>query len=34
VPFRTFHDFTEILATVKDIVAGKLSVEEAAVGRT
>ncbi|KAK4188133.1 HAD-like domain-containing protein [Podospora australis] len=33
VPFTTFQDFSEILATVKDIVAGKLSVKEAAIGR-
>ncbi|KAK4198242.1 HAD-like domain-containing protein [Triangularia verruculosa] len=33
VPFRTFNDFTEILATVKDIVAGKTTVKEAATGR-
>ncbi|KAK4173259.1 HAD-like domain-containing protein [Triangularia setosa] len=33
VPFTTFHDFTEILATVKDIVAGKTTVKEAATGR-
>ncbi|KAK3502486.1 HAD-like domain-containing protein [Neurospora crassa] len=33
VPFTTFHDFTEILAVVKDIVAGKVTVKEAAVGR-
>lgn len=33
VPFTTFNDFTEILATVKEIVAGRLSVKEAATGR-
>ncbi|KAK0653440.1 HAD-like domain-containing protein [Cercophora samala] len=33
VPFTTFQDFTEILATVKDIVAGKTTVKEAATGR-
>ncbi|KAL2131877.1 hypothetical protein VTI74DRAFT_4489 [Chaetomium olivicolor] len=33
VPFTTFNDFSDILATVKDIVAGKLTVKEAAVGR-
>lgn len=33
VPFTTFHDFTEILAVVKDIAAGKLTVKEAAIGR-
>ena len=33
VPFQTFHDFTDVLTTVRDIVAGKLTVKEAAIGR-
>lgn len=33
VPFTTFQDFSEILATVKDIVAGNVSVKDAATGR-
>ena len=33
VPFRTFRNFYDILTTVKDIAAGKLSVKEAASGR-
>ncbi|KAK3988473.1 HAD-like domain-containing protein [Cladorrhinum sp. PSN332] len=33
VPFTTFQDFNEILATVKDIVAGRITVTEAATGR-
>ncbi|KAK3687803.1 HAD-like domain-containing protein [Podospora appendiculata] len=33
VPFTTFENFSEILSTVKDIVAGKLSVKDAATGR-
>jgi 2-hydroxy-3-keto-5-methylthiopentenyl-1-phosphate phosphatase len=33
VPFTTFEDFSEILATVKDIASGKLSVKNAATGR-
>ncbi|KAK3378621.1 HAD-like domain-containing protein [Lasiosphaeria ovina] len=33
VPFTTFRDFSDILATVKDIVAGDLSVKDAATGR-
>jgi len=33
VPFRTFRNFYDILATVKDIAAGKLTVKEAASGR-
>ncbi|KAK4100781.1 hypothetical protein N658DRAFT_426960 [Parathielavia hyrcaniae] len=33
VPFTTFNDFSDIHATVKDIVAGKLTVTEAATGR-
>lgn len=33
VPFRTFHNFSDIHQTVKDIVEGKLTVKEAAVGR-
>lgn len=33
VPFTTFQDFYGILATVKDIVAGRITVEEAATGR-
>ncbi|KAJ4289522.1 hypothetical protein N0V88_007005 [Collariella sp. IMI 366227] len=33
VPYTTFNDFSDILATVKDIVAGKLTVQEAAAGR-
>jgi 2-hydroxy-3-keto-5-methylthiopentenyl-1-phosphate phosphatase len=33
VPFTTFNDFSDIHATVKDIVAGKLSVKAAATGR-
>ncbi|KAB5555099.1 HAD-like domain-containing protein [Coniochaeta sp. 2T2.1] len=33
VPFTTFDDFGEILATVKDIASGKLSVKDAATGR-
>jgi 2-hydroxy-3-keto-5-methylthiopentenyl-1-phosphate phosphatase len=33
VPFTTFNDFSDIHNTVKDIVAGKLSVTEAATGR-
>lgn len=34
VPFRTFENFSDILATVKNIVAGKLSVSAAATGRS
>jgi 2,3-diketo-5-methylthio-1-phosphopentane phosphatase len=33
VPFTTFEDFGEILATVKDIAAGKLTAKDAATGR-
>lgn len=33
VPFQTFDDFSDIHNTVKNIVAGKLTVEEAATGR-
>lgn len=33
VPFATFESFAEILTTVKDIVAGNLSVKDAAKGR-
>ncbi|KAL2258232.1 hypothetical protein VTK26DRAFT_8536 [Humicola hyalothermophila] len=33
VPFTTFNDFSEIHATVKDIVEGRLSVKDAATGR-
>ena len=33
VPFQTFDDFSDIHNTVKNIVAGKLSVTEAATGR-
>lgn len=33
VPFRTFRDFRDIHATVKDIVYGRLSVKDAATGR-
>ncbi|OIW28663.1 2,3-diketo-5-methylthio-1-phosphopentane phosphatase [Coniochaeta ligniaria NRRL 30616] len=33
VKFTTFEDFSEILATVKDIASGKLSVKDAATGR-
>ncbi|KAK4032995.1 HAD-like domain-containing protein [Parachaetomium inaequale] len=33
VPFTTFNDFSDIHNTVKDIVAGKLTVTEAATGR-
>ncbi|KAK0636831.1 HAD-like domain-containing protein [Bombardia bombarda] len=33
VPFTTFESFDDILATVKYIVAGKLSVKDAATGR-
>ncbi|KAK1768091.1 HAD-like domain-containing protein [Phialemonium atrogriseum] len=33
VPFTTFEDFSEILATVKAIAAGTLSVKDAATGR-
>jgi 2-hydroxy-3-keto-5-methylthiopentenyl-1-phosphate phosphatase len=33
VPFVTFTDFSDILATVKDIVAGKVTVKQAAIGR-
>ncbi|KAK1755388.1 Pdp3-interacting factor 1 [Echria macrotheca] len=34
VPFTTFNDFSDILSTVKLIVSGKLSVKEAATGRS
>ncbi|KAL1843186.1 hypothetical protein VTJ49DRAFT_2737 [Mycothermus thermophilus] len=33
VPFTTFNDFSDIHATVKDIVEGRLGVKEAAIGR-
>lgn len=33
VPFTTFQDFSGILATVKDIAAGRTTVKEAATGR-
>ncbi|KAK3307240.1 HAD-like domain-containing protein [Chaetomium strumarium] len=33
VPFVTFNDFSDILATVKDIVGGKLTAKQAAIGR-
>ncbi|GAB1319657.1 hypothetical protein MFIFM68171_09867 [Madurella fahalii] len=33
VPFTTFEDFSGILATVKDIAAGRITVKEAATGR-
>jgi hypothetical protein len=33
IPFVTFRDFGQILATVKAIVAGELGVKEAAKGR-
>ena len=33
VPFVTFNDWTSISQTVKDIVAGKITVQEAAKGR-
>ncbi|KAK5988095.1 Pdp3-interacting factor 1 [Cladobotryum mycophilum] len=33
VPFVTFHDWTSITQTVKDIAAGKLTVQDAAKGR-
>jgi 2-hydroxy-3-keto-5-methylthiopentenyl-1-phosphate phosphatase len=33
VKFTTFDDFGEILATVKDIASGELSVKDAATGR-
>ncbi|KAK5661232.1 hypothetical protein OQA88_11125 [Cercophora sp. LCS_1] len=33
VPFTTFETFADILATVKEVVAGKLDVEAAATGR-
>jgi len=33
VAFTTFEDFSEILATVKDIASGKLHVRDAATGR-
>jgi len=33
VPFQTFEDFSDIHATVKDIVDGKLTHTEAATGR-
>ncbi len=33
VPFTTFNTFAEILATVKNIAAGKLDVKDAATGR-
>ncbi len=32
VPFKTFENFLEILDVVKDIVAGKISVENVAAG--
>lgn len=33
VPFTTFNDFSDIHATVKEIVEGKLTVKQAATGR-
>ncbi len=33
VPFTTFNDFSEIHATVKDVVEGRITVKEAATGR-
>jgi 2-hydroxy-3-keto-5-methylthiopentenyl-1-phosphate phosphatase len=33
VPFQTFDDFSDIHNTIKNIVAGKLTVQEAATGR-
>ena len=33
VPFTTFNSFADIHKTVQDIVAGKLTVQEAATGR-
>lgn len=33
VPFTTFNDFSDILAVVKDVVSGKVSVKDAATGR-
>ncbi|KAI1327101.1 HAD-like domain-containing protein [Xylariaceae sp. FL0255] len=33
VPFTVFHDFSEIQKVVSDIVDGKITVQEAAVGR-
>jgi hypothetical protein len=32
VPYRTFNNYSDILAVMKDIVGGKVSVEEAAKG--
>jgi 2-hydroxy-3-keto-5-methylthiopentenyl-1-phosphate phosphatase len=32
VPFKTFENFSEILGTLKDIVAGKTSVQNVASG--
>ncbi|KAK4110806.1 hypothetical protein N656DRAFT_180412 [Canariomyces notabilis] len=33
VPFKTFQNFSDILATVKEIVAGRITVKQAATGR-
>ncbi|KAJ4390693.1 hypothetical protein N0V93_004291 [Gnomoniopsis smithogilvyi] len=33
VPFTTFNDFNDILAVVKDVVSGKVSIKDAATGR-
>jgi 2-hydroxy-3-keto-5-methylthiopentenyl-1-phosphate phosphatase len=32
VPFKTFENFSEILATLKDIVAGKIGVKDVGGG--
>lgn len=33
VPFTAFNDFSDILSVVKDVVSGKISVQDAATGR-
>lgn len=33
VPFTTFNDFSDILAVVKNVVSGKVSIKDAATGR-
>lgn len=33
VPFTAFDDFSSILSVVKDVVSGKISIQDAATGR-
>lgn len=33
VPYTTFTNFSDILSVVKDVVSGKVSVEDSASGR-